>query len=104
MVRDVIRVIDACLDDIASSAPQASDGNIVRREIIAASRLARHGAYRQLRLVNSGDGHAASHAELAADLEQAMALHRAAWLERSRPGGMEIGLDALEATVAAYQR
>ncbi|MEV6110519.1 glycoside hydrolase family 20 zincin-like fold domain-containing protein [Streptomyces sp. NPDC051940] len=92
--------LDAALADIAAATPGSPDGALVRRELTAAARLVRHGAWRLLR--EAGAPAAPDDKALAADLAEATELHRAAWLERSRPGGLEAGLASLERTAAEY--
>lgn len=98
-VAEVISDIESSIADIEASSPSSSDGEAVKNELIAAARLARHGAWR----VSRDDGGAApSVPELKADLAEAMDLHRDAWLARSRPGGMELGLAQLDEIAAQY--
>ncbi|MQY10449.1 hypothetical protein SRB5_05570 [Streptomyces sp. RB5] len=96
---ELLADLDAVLADIAAATPGCADGAVVRRELTAAARLVRHGAWRLLR---EAGGAAPDAGALAADLAEATGLHRAAWLERSRPGGIEAGLKSLAATAAEY--
>ena len=99
--RQTVDVIDGALADVAASAPSCADGGIVKRELTAASRLARHGVWRMLL---KADASAAPTVDmLRTDLAEAIELQRAAWLERSRPGGLADSLERLERTGAEYR-
>ncbi len=95
-----VDALDACLGSLAESAPGAVDGAVVRQELEAALRLARHGAWRIARL--AGFPGRPGDAALAEDLREAITLQREAWLARSRPGGLPDSLARLEATLATY--
>lgn len=95
----VIRTIDDAMSDIAAVSPAAPDGATVVRELTAAARLARHGVWRMSR---HAGGDAPDDATLRADLGEAIDLQRAAWLERSRPGGLSGSIERLEQTLASY--
>ncbi|MGH8791275.1 MAG: family 20 glycosylhydrolase [Stackebrandtia sp.] len=97
--REAIDDLDANIAAIADSTPACADADVVTRELTAAARLARHGALRLLRQTGVS---AWDDARMRADLDEAIRLHREAWAERSRPGGMEIGLRGLNATVESY--
>lgn len=84
---------------VERSRPGCADAEIVRRELLQAIRLARHGAWRLQRdhgLPAPGD------AALHRDLAEAIQEQRACWLLRSRPGGLPDSLARLEATLASY--
>jgi hypothetical protein len=91
--------LDDALAAIASSSPTCADAPQVRQELTAAARLARHGAYR---LLARAHGPAPTPAALRADLTEAVALQEAAWLARSRPGGLADSLARLHKTLATY--
>ena len=96
------RTIDALNEAITlagSVALGCEDGDTVKREVVAASRLARHGVWRMLRHI---DASRPDDATLRADLGEAIDMQRAAWLERSRPGGLSDSLGRLERTLAEY--
>lgn len=99
-IASLISDLDKAMTAIGASAPNVPDGAVIKEELIAATRLARHGGYRLLR---DAKGTAPTTAELRADLSDALRAHREAWLERSRPGGMEIGLNDLAAATAEYE-
>jgi hypothetical protein len=97
--RAVIDGLDQARACIERARPACRDGEVVRRELVQAIRLARHGAWRQLR----GAGLACpSDAELRADLADAIEEQRACWLERSRPGGLADSVARLDETLATY--
>jgi hypothetical protein len=100
-VGDVVDRLDAALAAIDRSAPHGGDGGIVRQELTAATRLARHGAYRLQARAGGGPAPAAA-AALRADLAEAIELQSAAWLARSRPGGLDDSLARLRKTLATY--
>lgn len=95
----VVQELEEISAAVASATPACPDGEVVRRELQAALRLARHGAWRSAR--QSGFS-APSVSELRADLREAIELQRAAWLERSRPGGLRESLGRLQGTLAEY--
>ena len=64
-----------------------------------AARLARHGAWRQLRAAGLA---CPSDAELRADLADAIEEQRVCWLQRSRPGGLADSVRRLEETLTTY--
>jgi hypothetical protein len=95
----VVDDLDAALAALPACRPAARDAAALRHETEAALRLARHGAWRLAR-----DAGLASPDDTAldADLADAIARQRAAWLLRSRPGGLEDSLARLERARAAY--
>ena len=95
----VVEELDEIMATIAAAEPRGVDGEIVQRELIAAARLARHGAWRSARQTGFD---APPVAELRTDLAEAIDLQRSAWLERSRPGGLRESLGRLEGTLAEY--
>ena len=99
-VRAVLERLDDAAREIARSQPRCPDGDLVRRELLQAIRLARHGAWR----IGRDAGFATPMtAELARDLEEAIEEQRACWLLRSRRGGLDQSLRPLEATLARYR-
>lgn len=87
-VASVIDAIDDALAVIEGARPGCADGDLVRHELSTAARLARLGAQR---LVDEFEP-----AELVALIDD----QRAAWLARSRPGGLSDSLGQLQAAVA----
>jgi hypothetical protein len=84
---------------IERSEPACADGALVKRELLQAIRLARHGGWRLARdegFVRPDD------AALRRDLAEAIEEQRACWLERSRPGGLADSVARLERTLATY--
>jgi hexosaminidase len=100
-VGEVVERLDAALAAIDRSAPHGGDGGVIRRELTAATRLARHGAYRLLARAG-GPASAPAPAVLRADLAEAIELQSAAWRARSRPGGLDDSLARLRKTLATY--
>jgi hypothetical protein len=100
-VEAVIATIEEALVAIAKSEPACRDGSVVRQELTAAARLARHGAWRLLRRAG---GNAPDVTTLRADLAEAIELQQAAWLSRSRPGGLTDSLARLRRTLDSYTR
>jgi hypothetical protein len=94
-----IERLDAALAAIGRSDPGGADGDVVRQELTSAARLARHGAYR---LLARAGGPAPPVDALRADLAETIELQSAAWLARSRPGGLPDSLARLRATLAEY--
>jgi hypothetical protein len=93
--------LEAARAALERARPGCADGELVRLELAAAIRLARHAAWRMLRAVRAP---APSVADLKRDLGEAIAEQRACWLARSRPGGLGDSLARLEAVLAAYGR
>ena len=85
---------------VAGSQPACEDGELVRRELAQAIRLARHGAFRLARSAGLG---CPKDAELHADLSACIEEQRACWLARSRPGGLEDSIARLLPALASYQ-
>jgi hexosaminidase len=98
----VARVLDELAEaarGVERSEPTCSDAAIVRRELLQAIRLARHGAWRLARdegLPRPDDR------DLRRDLAEAIEEQRACWLERSRSGGLGDSVARLERTLATY--
>jgi len=81
-VAAVVGVLDAALGTIAAATPACADGPLVQAELAVAVRLARVGAWRLLEQAGVPTG---PWPEELASLRDA---YRAAWLARSRPGGL----------------
>ncbi len=91
------------LDEIVAAVERlrlgCGDGESVKAELVAASRLARHGLWRLGRhkgLPMPED------AALARDLAEAAELQRAAWLARSRRGGLADSMARVEHAFSEY--
>ncbi len=98
-VRDVLAGLEAAADRIERARPACLDGERVRRELLAAIRLARHGAWR---IARAAGFDCPPDEELRRDLAGAIREQRACWLERSRPGGLDDSVARLEAILAEY--
>jgi len=96
-----IEAFDDALDRLSRARGGCSDAGIVCRELSAAIRLARHGAWRLLRA--SGMPAPGDH-ELRSDLAQAIEEQRVCWLERARPGGLADSVGRLEKILESYDR
>jgi hypothetical protein len=97
----VIESLGDALRRLSDARAVCSDAAISTRELGAAIRLARHGAWRLLR--GSGLSAPGDH-ELRLDLAQAIEEQRACWLARARPGGLTDSLARLEKTLESYDR
>jgi hypothetical protein len=97
--RAVLDALEQARERIERARPACHDAEIVQRELAQAVRLARHGAWRQLRAAGLA---CPSDAELWADLADAIEEQRACWLQRSRPGGLADSVARLEETLATY--
>ena len=95
----LVSEIDATVAQIEGARPGAQDGDTIRGELTAAARLARHGVWR---LARHKGLPAPSAAALAADLREAAAMQRAAWLSSSRPGGLAESMARIEHALAEY--
>jgi hexosaminidase len=95
----VLAQLDACAREIDAAAPACGDGDVVRAELLQATRLARHGAWR---LLAQAGGAAPGTDELRTDLAAAIDEQRVVWLRRARPGGLDDSVARLEATLASY--
>lgn len=93
-VAEVVAEIEHLLAVVAQAAPAAPDGAQVQTELTAALRLARQGAWR---MATEGP----SIGDRADDLAGAIALQRAAWLGRARPGGLDDSLAHLQRALDA---
>ena len=98
-VEQTLEVLAAAGARIERARPRCDDAETVRRELLQAIRLARHGAWRMLR---SAGGSAPADSELRRDLSAAIAEQRACWALRSRPGGLDDSIGRLEQTLATY--
>jgi hypothetical protein len=92
--------LDAALAALPQARGEGADAALVPRELAAAARLARHGAWRMARAAGLP---APPVPALRADLAEAIAEQTAAWRARSRAGGLRDSLARLEATLARYE-
>jgi hypothetical protein len=98
-VRSVIEQLEAAADEVRAATPRCIDAEVVQRELAAALKLARHGAWR---IARDAGFAAPTTDQLRDDLRQAIAEQRSCWLERSRPGGLDDSIARLERTLAKY--
>lgn len=99
MVAEVIETLDRARSALADADPRAADASTVVEELDVAIGLARHAAVRMGSTVGLGDpGPAATRADLSSLVKR----YRAAWLLRSRPGGLSDSADHLERTLSDY--
>ena len=85
-VNQVLEELGEAADCLQRARPGCVDGEVIRRELMQAIRMARHGAWR---IASQAGVPSPGAEELERDLEQCIAGQRACWLERSRPGGLE---------------
>jgi hypothetical protein len=98
-VRRTLDALEEARCGVERSRPRCEDGSTVRRELLCAIRLARHGAWRIAR----GAGLPAPDvAVLRRDLDEAIDEQRACWRLRSREGGLADSVARLEATRREY--
>lgn len=97
----VVDQLEHAMTRLAQATPMCSDADVIHRELHAAMRLARHGAWR---LLEHAGGHRVVPVDvLRADLEAALTEQRECWSLRSRPGGLEDSLRPLEEAARALQ-
>jgi hypothetical protein len=98
-VRRTLDALEEARCGVERSRPRCEDGSTIRRELLCAIRLARHGAWRIAR----GAGLPAPDvAVLRRDLDEAIDEQRACWRLRSREGGLADSVARLEATRREY--
>ena len=85
-VNQVLEELGEAEDCLQRARPGCVDGEVIRRELMQAIRMARHGAWR---IASQAGFPSPSAEELERDLEQCIEGQRACWLERSRPGGLD---------------
>ena len=95
---DVLATLDAAAADLEGSRPTASDGALVVDELAVAIGLARHAAERMAIRAGALDG---DPARQRAQLTELVDRYRSAWLERSRPGGLDRSAGHLEQVLRA---
>lgn len=99
LVAGVVAELDEAARHVDRSRPGCPDGEIVRRELALAIRLARQGA---LALLERAGGRVPDRATRRAELAACIEEQRACWLARSRPGGLADSMRHLEAALARY--
>lgn len=87
------------LDTVDLRSPDAA---LVKREYANAGRLLQHACRRALQRIRQ-DASAARKQELLADLEEAIAEHKALWSARNRVGGLRESLAHFDPLLAAYR-
>ncbi len=92
----VLAELDRIDHAIAFSSPECSDGSLVKRELLQATRLTRIAAGILARKHGIAVPSTASE-----QVEQALHEQRACWLERSRPGGLDDSIAKLKITAEA---
>jgi hypothetical protein len=98
-LHDVLARLEDAEARVGRALPAGLDGELVRREITQAIRLARHGAFRIAR----GAGlPCPSDAELRDHLRACIEEQRVCWLARSRPGGLEDSIARLTPALDGY--
>ncbi|MGC9396785.1 MAG: glycoside hydrolase family 20 zincin-like fold domain-containing protein [Anaerolineae bacterium] len=90
--------IDTILSSLSDVQMHRPDADIIKREFASAGRLLRHACRRALQLL----GQETDTAAMLVDLEEAIAEHKALWLARNRPGGLEDSLARFEPLRKAY--
>lgn len=92
----------AIVDDLDEAEMGRADADLVKREFANAARLLQHACRRALQL-GEAEEKPALKAALLEDLEAAIAEHKALWLARNRPGGLEDSLARFEGLLDAYR-
>lgn len=97
------------LELLETSNPESHEGFLLKQEIKQAAALALHTIKLGLLRLEAKDGATAnipvaSREALAAELEALIANHKALWLERNRPGGLEDSVEKLEAVINTYRQ
>jgi len=99
-VDEVVADIDRALDDLSASRPACRDGDVVRRELRWAARLARVGAGR----LRHRAGGSVEIDELQHELAELADEHAERWRERSRSGGQPDSERHLRRALRAHAR
>ncbi len=95
----LLKQLDLAAAYVVSATPTCNQADAIKLELLAAIRLARHGAFRVGRASGLADR---DDAALSRDLDKAIRLQKRAWDGRSRSGGQELSLRRLEATLRSY--
>ena len=85
-VRQVLEELSRATAAVERSAPGCEDGDLVRRELQQAIRMARHGAWR---IAHEAGFDSPGVAAMQRDLHECLEEQRSCWLKRSRPGGLD---------------
>jgi hypothetical protein len=100
-VLGVLATLDDATADLAGARPEAVDGALVVEELAVAVGLARHAAERMAVHVGAAP---ADPSRQRAELADLIERYRAAWLARSRPGGLDRSAAHLERVLRSYDR
>lgn len=101
--RATVKAIDRAAARFASSEASCAGAGLIKREVAAAARLARHGCLRiVLARETSPSKRAALKRELADDLREILRLHKPLWHARNRPGGFNDSVAGLKSLLAEY--
>lgn len=98
-LQQTVVALEAAAGQLRKARPESPDAEIVKREYEYAIRLLSHGALRGLLQV----GAEVDKWQLHADLGELEPEHRAVWLLRNRPGGMEDSNARLRAAKKLYE-
>jgi hypothetical protein len=96
------RVIDelgGAAERVGRACPLGEDGELIRRELLQAIRLARHGAWK---IAREAGFSCPGTEDLRRDLREAIEEQKECWLQRSRPGGLSDSVARLERTLLTY--
>jgi hypothetical protein len=96
---DVLATLEQASADLGHAGPRTTDGSIIVEELLVATALARHAAERMAIRAGALEP---DPARQQAELSDLIDRYRAAWLARSRPGGLERSVSHLERVRAAY--
>ena len=98
--RETMARIDAILAPLQQVEMGRPDAELIKREYANAGRLLRHACRRALQLMGEGE----DSATLLVDLEEAIEEHKALWLARNRPGGLDDSLSYFAPLLEAYRK
>jgi hexosaminidase len=90
--------INAILESFSGVQMHCPDTDLIKREFVNAGRLLCHACCRAQQLL----GQKMDNAAMLTDLEEAIAEHKALWLARNRPGGLEDSLKRFDPLRKAY--
>jgi hexosaminidase len=99
-VRETRLALEGLREEAVGMRPGADDGDLVRREWFNACRLMIHGC-RRAEAVLAGRM-AGENRALAADMHAIIGEHRALWLARNRPGGLNESVAVMTARAVGY--
>ncbi len=98
-LHEALAAIDAIVAPLDRARMAVPDADLIRREYAHIARMLRHGAKRAL--LQMGDGRL-SRQDMAAELDAIMQEHRAVWLARNRPGGLDDSTARMERARQLY--